>query len=179
MASHHLKRLMLLRHAKAEWGAGVADHERSLSSRGHLDAPLAGRWMVENDAVPDLILCSTALRARQTCTWVSKELGDKGPTPKLEEGLYAARAVEILALINAVPSTVTSLLVVAHMPGVQDLAMRLASVDSNEDAVMEMATHYPTAGLTVLEHDRDWAELDGRDAAVTDFVVRRAHSTSR
>ncbi|MBG6217941.1 phosphohistidine phosphatase [Arthrobacter sp. CAN_A6] len=178
MASSHLKRLMLLRHAKAEWSEGVPDHERSLSSRGHLDAPLIGRWMADN-ALPDLILCSSALRARQTCTWVCKELGDKAPTPKLEDGLYAARPGEILALINQVPPTVTSLLVIAHLPGVQELAMRLASVESNEEAVVDLATDYPTAGLTVLQHPHEWAELDGRDAAVTDFVVRRASASRR
>ncbi len=170
---------MLLRHAKAEWSEGVPDHERPLSSRGHADAPLIGRWMVDNDAVPDLILCSSALRARQTCTWVCKELGDKAPTPRLEDGLYAARPAEILALINRVPSTVTSLLVIAHLPGVQDLAMRLASVESDEDAVMDLATDYPTAGLTVLQHPHEWADLDARDTDVTDFVVRRATASRR
>jgi phosphohistidine phosphatase len=178
MASHHLKKLMLLRHAKAEFQAGVTDHERSLSSRGHADAPLIGRWMVEHDAVPDFILVSTALRTRQTCTWVCKELGDKAPTPKLEDDLYAARPAEILALINHVPPTVTSLLVIAHNPGVQELAMRLSSVRSDERAVMDLATDYPSAGLTVMTYDGEWAELDGRDADVTDFVVRRA-STRR
>ncbi|WP_434995870.1 SixA phosphatase family protein [Arthrobacter sp. Ld5] len=173
MASH-LRQLMLLRHAKAEFGEGVSDHERSLSSRGHADAPLVGRWMREHDAVPDFILVSTALRTRQTCTWVCKELGDKAPTPKLEDELYAARPSEILALINHVPQTVTSLLVIGHNPGIQDLAMRLASVRSSEHAVMDLATDYPTSGLTVMTFDGPWAELDGRDADVTDFVVRRA-----
>jgi phosphohistidine phosphatase len=80
----------------------------------------------------------------------------------------------MLTLINHVPPTVTSLLVIAHNPGVQELAMRLASVRSSEPAVMDLATDYPTAGLTVLTYDGDWAALDGRDADVTDFVVRRA-----
>lgn len=174
MSSHHLKRLMLLRHAKSDWHGDVADHERPLSSRGHRDAPLVGRWMVEHDAVPDLILTSTALRARQTCTWVCKELGDKAPTPRLEAKLYGASATEILTVINHVPETATSVLVIAHQPGIQNLAMRLASADSDEDAVVDLATHYPTAGLTVFRHGGAWAELDGRDADVTDFVVRRA-----
>ena len=78
------------------------------------------------------------------------------------------------SLHTQVPETVTSLLVIAHLPGVQDLAMRLASAASDEDAVMEMATRYPTAGLTVMEHALPWAELDGRDARITDFVVPRA-----
>lgn len=174
MSSHHLKRLMLLRHAKSDVHGDVADHERPLSSRGHQDAPLIGRWMVEHDAVPDLILTSTALRARQTCTWVCKELGEKAPTPRLDEKLYGATATQMLAVINHVPQTVTSLLVISHLPGIQNLAMRLASVNSDEDAVVDLATHYPTAGLTVLQHGGQWAELDGRDADVTDFVVRRA-----
>ncbi|TYC98402.1 histidine phosphatase family protein [Arthrobacter echini] len=174
MASHQQNKLMLLRHAKAEFQQGVPDHERSLSSRGHADAPLIGRWMVEHDAVPDSILVSTALRTRQTCTWVCKELGDKAPTPKLEDDLYAAHPTEMLALINHVPATVTSLLVIAHNPGVQELAMRLASARSSERAVMDLATDYPTAGLTVLTFDGEWAELDHRNAEVTDFVVRRA-----
>lgn len=174
MASHHQKTLMLLRHAKAEFQEGVPDHERSLSSRGHADAPLVGRWMVEHGSVPDQILVSSALRTRQTCTWVCKELGDKAPTPKLEDDLYAARPAEMLALINHAPRTVTSLLVIAHNPGVQELAMRLASVRSDERAVMDLATDYPSAGLTVLTFVGEWAELDGRDAEVTDFVVRRA-----
>ena len=130
--------------------------------------------MLEHHAVPDFILVSTALRTRQTCTWVCTELGDKAPTPKLEDDLYAARPAEMLALINHVPATVTSLLVIAHNPGVQELAMNLASVRSSERAVMDLATDYPSAGLTVMTYDGEWAELDGRDADITDFVVRRA-----
>ncbi len=174
MSSHHLKRLMLLRHAKSDWHGGVEDHERPLSARGHRDAPLVGQWMVENDAVPDLILTSTALRARQTCTWVCSELGDKAPTPRLDARLYGASPAQMLAVINHVPETATSVLVISHLPGIQELAMRLASIHSDEDAVVNLATHYPTAGLTVCSYGGQWAELDGRDAEVTDFVVRRA-----
>ena len=174
MSSHHLKRLMLLRHAKSDWHSDVPDHERPLSGRGHRDAPLIGRWMVEHDALPDLILTSTALRARQTCIWVCQELGEKAPTPRLEPKLYAATATEILTVINQVPDTATSLLVIGHLPGIQNLAMQLASVDSDEDAVVDLASHYPTAGLTVLSHAAQWGELDGRDAEVRNFVVRRA-----
>ena len=173
MGGHHLKRLMILRHAKAAWPEGVADHERPLAKRGHHEAPMVGRWMRENGYLPDFILCSSALRTRQTCTWVCNELGEKAPTPLLSDELYAAPAGRILREINHLPEGITSLLVVGHMPGVQDLAMRLASVESDEEAVMDMASHYPTSGLTVLEHAKNWAELDGRDAKVTKFVVLR------
>ena len=154
MSAHHIKRLVIMRHAKADWPGGVADHDRPLEERGHRDAPQAGKWLLKHGVVPDFILCSSALRTRQTCTWVCSELGDKAPTPKLEDGLYAASALRMLTVINHVPDTVTTLMVISHMPGVQDLAMHLASRDSNHDAYMDAATRYPTSALTVMETEK-------------------------
>lgn len=162
-----------MRHAKAAFPLGVEDHERPLAQRGHTEAPLAGKWMMENKVVPDFILCSSALRTRQTCTWVCQQLGDKAPTPKLESGLYAAGATSMLSVINQVPETVGTLLVITHMPGVQSLALRLASRDSDQDAYMDLAPGFPTSAFAVLEHAGDWAALDGQDATLTHFVVPR------
>ncbi|ALE04719.1 histidine phosphatase (plasmid) [Arthrobacter sp. ERGS1:01] len=173
MSEHHVKRLILMRHAKAAFPLGVADHERPLAQRGHNEAPLAGKWLLENDVVPDFILCSSALRTRQTCAWVGQQLGEKGPTPKLEDELYDAGPTRILSVINHVPETVTTLMVISHMPGIQEVALRLASRDSDQEAYMSLASGYPTSALTVLEHTGDWATLDGQDARVTHFVVPR------
>ncbi|PYI69844.1 histidine phosphatase [Arthrobacter livingstonensis] len=173
MSEHHIKRLILMRHAKAAFPVGVEDHERPLAQRGHNEAPLAGKWLLENGIVPDFILCSSALRTRQTCTWVCQQLGDKAPTPKLEYGLYAASPHRMLSVVNHVPETVTTLMVISHMPGIQELALTLASRDSDQDAYMNMANGYPTSAFTVLEHGGDWATLDGQDARVTHFVVPR------
>ncbi|GAP56346.1 uncharacterized protein Rv1276c/MT1313 [Arthrobacter sp. Hiyo6] len=115
-SEHHKRRLILMRHSKADWPGGVADHERPLEERGHLEAPLAGKWLLKHGVVPDFILCSSALRTRQTCTWVCSALGDKAPTPKLEDGLYGASALRMLTVINHVPDTVTTLMVISHMP---------------------------------------------------------------
>lgn len=167
------RRLLLLRHAKAAAAPEVTDHDRPLAGRGHDEAPTAGRWMVEHGVVPDFILCSSALRARQTTTWVCQELGEKAPTPQLRDDLYNAGTTGLLAVINHVPETVRTLLVVAHFPGVQNVALRLASAESDQDAVTDLGTEYPTLGLTLLEHDLPWAELDRRDAAVTAFAVPR------
>jgi len=173
MSNHHIKRLMLLRHAKSDYPFGVEDHERPLASRGEREAPLAGRWMAENGIVPDYILCSDALRTRSTCAWVTSELGDQAPTPYLDSRVYRSSSTQLLSIINETPETVGTLLVIGHNPTVQDLAMRLASAASDEDAVMDLATHYPTLGLTVMELEKPWAELDGRDGRVTHFVVPR------
>lgn len=162
-----------MRHAKAAWPLGVDDFARPLAQRGHDEAKLAGKWLVDHSVFPDFILCSAALRTRQTCTWVCQQLGDKAPTPKLENGLYSAPAKQILSIINHIPETVTTLMVITHMPGVQELALHLASRGSDQEAYMGLAQDYPTSSVTVLEHDDDWATLDGQDARVTSFVVPR------
>ena len=133
------KTLIILRHAKSDWPKGVADHERPLGARGNREAPLAGKWLVEQGIYPDMILCSDAVRTRQTCTWVCSELGEKAPTPYLDSRLYDADAASALAVINETEEQVRTLMVVGHLPWVQDLGMRLASVDSDEESVVTMA----------------------------------------
>ena len=166
-----MRKLAIVRHATAAYPRDVPDHERPLSSFGHEQAPQAGEALLREDWVPEAVLVSSALRTRQTAAWIGKALGEKGPTPRLTDDLYNASAEQILAVVNAVPSTVESLLVVTHMPGVQETAMRLASADSDEDAVMEMASSYPPAGLCLFETQKPWAELDGRDAELRRFLT--------
>ncbi|WP_313820805.1 histidine phosphatase family protein [Citricoccus sp.] len=167
------KTLILLRHAKSDWPDGVNDHDRPLGGRGHREAPAAGQWLVNQGVYPDMILCSDAVRTRQTCTWVCGELGEKAPTPYLDSRLYEADATRALAVINETEERVRSLMVIGHMPWVQDLGMRIASVDSDEEAVVSMAERYPTLGLQVFTVPGEWASLDGRDARMTHFVVPR------
>ncbi len=167
------RKLILMRHAKADYPLGLSDHERPLASRGHREAPAAGAWLVENNLVPDYILCSDALRARSTCAWVLSELGEKGPTPYVDSRIYGAGVAKLCSIINEVPDTVSTLLVIGHQPVLQDLALRLASVDSDEEAVYELAMDYPTLGTTVLETSHSYSQLDSRDANITHFFAPR------
>ena len=73
MASSPARRLVLLRHAKSDWPDDVPDHERPLARRGRRDAPAAGRWLRKSGYVPDLVLCSTARRARETWQLAEEE----------------------------------------------------------------------------------------------------------
>lgn len=173
MSDHHLKRLVLLRHAKSDYPLGVSDHDRPLASRGNREAPAAGAWLRDHGVIPDSIVVSDALRTRSTCAWIISELGEKAPTPYLDSRVYGASSTKLCAIINETPETVTTLLVIGHQPVLQELAMRLASVDSEEEAVYELAMDYPTLGMTVMETAKNWAEIDGRDMRVTNFVVPR------
>ena len=167
------RRLILLRHGKADYPLGVADHDRPLGARGDREAPAAGRWLVENNLIPDYIICSDALRTRSTCAWVLSELGEKGPTPYIDSRIYTASVSALCSIINEVPDTVGTLLVIGHQPVLQELALRLASADSDEEAVYELAMNYPTLGTTVLETGHPYSHLDARDAKVTHFAVPR------
>lgn len=173
MNTSHLRRLILLRHAKSDYPLGVSDHQRPLAARGNREAPAAGRWLVENDLIPDYILCSDAMRARATCAWVLSELGEKAPTPYLDSRIYSASTAQLCSIINETPDTVSTLLVIGHQPVLQELALRLASKQSDQESVYELAMNYPTLGLTVMETQHPYSHLDARDATVTHFAVPR------
>ncbi|RLY94180.1 histidine phosphatase family protein [Kocuria tytonicola] len=170
MQRHDLKHLVIMRHGEADFPRGVPDHDRPLMPRGAREAAAAGAWLAEH-AGPDMILVSPALRTRQTVTWVCSELGEKAPTPQLWESLYHGTDAQLVAAVNHVPETVRTLLVVAHMPGVVDAVLRLASRDSEPDAMMDAAGGFPTAGTAVLEVPGEWALLDGADARLTQFYA--------
>ncbi|MGO2610242.1 SixA phosphatase family protein [Glutamicibacter ardleyensis] len=167
------RRLILMRHGKSDYPLGISDHDRPLAARGHREAPLAGAWLVENDLIPDYIICSDALRARSTCAWVLSELGEKGPTPYVDSRVYGAGVSALCSIVNEVPDTVSTLLVIGHQSILQELALRLASAQSDEEAVYELAMNYPTLGTTVLETENSYSHLDARDARVTHFNVPR------
>ena len=167
------RRLILMRHAKADYPLGVADHDRPLAQRGNREAPAAGKWLVDHDLIPDYIICSDALRTRSTCAWVLGELGEKGPTPYIDSRVYSASTTQLCSIINEVPDTVSTLLVIGHQPILQELALRLASADSDEEAVYESAMNFPTLGTVVFETEHPYSHLDGRDAKLTHFVAPR------
>ena len=73
-----MKRVWLLRHAKSSWDDELlGDHERPLAPRGRKAAARIARWAAANGLRPDLVLCSTAVRARATLEIVLPELGDR------------------------------------------------------------------------------------------------------
>ncbi|MCP3425344.1 histidine phosphatase family protein [Rothia sp. AR01] len=163
--------LVIMRHAEADAPWGTSDFDRPLTERGHAQAPRAGHWLASVGATPEMIVCSAALRTRQTCTWVCDALGEKAPTASLEERLYNAPPRELMRAIARVPESVRSLLLIAHYPAVQEVAMRLASRDSDYDAVMDASSGFPPGGLAVLTTATPWAALDQADAVLRAFVA--------
>lgn len=166
------KTLIVMRHGEAAMPWGTGDFDRQLTERGAQQAAAAGHWMVEQGLVPEMIVCSAALRTRQTCTWVCDSLGEKAPTASLEEQLYNCSPQHLQAVVGQTPETVRALLVIAHYPAVQEAALSLASRGSDYEALMDASGGFPPSGTAVLAVDKPWAALDGADA---DLVAFRSH----
>jgi phosphohistidine phosphatase len=167
-----VKRLYLLRHAKSSWkDTALADHDRPLSGRGRRAARAVGRHMLAAGIEPQLVLCSTALRARETLAGIEPALGSG--RVRVERQLYGASATVLLARVRRLPDTVESVLLIAHDPGVQELTLRLARPTPELAALAEK---YPTGTLAELEFEFDgehWRALDDGGAALTGVVRPR------
>ncbi|GAA5036617.1 SixA phosphatase family protein [Streptomyces siamensis] len=171
-AAGPLRRLVVLRHAKSAWPADVPDHERPLAARGRRDAPAAGRALAGADWLPDLALCSTAVRARQTWELAAEQWGTPPPV-RFDRRLYGADAPELLAAVREVPERVRTLLLIGHNPGLEDLVLDLAG-DGLDDTLDQVRTKFPTSAVAVLAwHGGSWQELAPSVALLTDVTVPR------
>ena len=122
MADGTGRTLVLLRHAKSAW-PDVPDHERPLARRGQRDAPVMGRWLRAAEHVPDLVLCSTARRARETWQLAQTRLGATPPV-SFDDGVYEGSAELLLDMIRRAPPPAKTLLIVGHDPAIPNSRSR-------------------------------------------------------
>jgi phosphohistidine phosphatase len=110
-----MKRLYLLRHAKSSWkDTSLPDHDRPLAGRGRRAAKAIARHMREQGIEPDLVLCSSARRARETLDRMEPAVGT--PAVRVEPDLYAASARALLERLRSVLDTVESVMLIGHNP---------------------------------------------------------------
>jgi len=161
----HLKTLLVLRHAKSSWAdAGQDDHDRPLNGRGKRDASRMGRLLAEEQLVPDLIVTSSAKRARKTARRVAKGC-DCVDRVREAESLYLAAPDAYVRLLSEVGDDVARLLVVGHNPGISLWASSLTG-EPHE---------LPTAALVAIHLAIDrWGELalDSRGKLVQIWLPR-------
>lgn len=159
--------LYLLRHAKSSWAdPALADRDRPLAQRGRRDARRIAEHLRELGVEPELVLCSSAARTRETLELLRPAIPTS--TAKVEEELYAASGAELLARIHLVPDDVGSLLLIGHNPGLQQLALALTSGGAERG---RLEAKFPTAALATLVLTTDWHRLTTADATLAAFVV--------
>ena len=164
-----MRRLLLLRHAKAEPWDSRDDFDRELTERGQNDARHIGDLLVASDMLPDLIVYSSARRTRQTAEAVASRL-PRAVESLEENALYEATRYLVLEVLRDLPDDARTILVVGHNTGVGDTANYLAG-DGPKDQRQRMASKYPTSGLAVLEFELDsWANIEPHRARLRRFV---------
>jgi phosphohistidine phosphatase len=168
VASDSARRLTLLRHAKSDW-PDVPDRDRPLAMRGRRDAPVIGRWLRDQGYRPQIVICSAALRTRQTWDLVAAELGGS-PSVTFEPRAYAASALTLLYLVRELPATCSSALLIGHNPGVSELASNLIE-SAGDDTPGTPGLRFPTAAVAVLEFPGDWAGLSLAQARLVAYTT--------
>lgn len=151
--------LALFRHAKSNWDdPGLKDFDRPLARRGEAAAPRMGVFMAAQGIEPELILCSPAVRTRQTLDLVLPCLNGT-PTVVYEEGFYLGAASQLLARVRRVEANVRNIMIVGHDPGMHGLAVDLAGSGTPKQ-MQALAAKFPTAGLAVLDFEVDeWSRI--------------------
>lgn len=169
MTSRHVH---LLRHAKSDWDTpGLIDHDRPLAPRGWTACAALARHLPIAGVAPDLVLCSSAVRAQQTLSGIRDGLPAE-VTVIVDEHLYGAGPRTLLQSLQRVPEEAASVLLIAHNPGIATLAQMLVG-SGDDDARQRLAARYPTAALASYSFEGAWDWLDEQGSRLDAFVTPR------
>lgn len=167
-----MRRLILLRHTKSDWPAGLVDRDRPLAARGRRAAPLMGRLLVERGHVPDKVVVSPAVRTVETWALASAGLL-RLPAAEQDARIYEAPAYALANVIRETDEEVGTLLLVGHNPGIETLASELIA-HGPKDQRQRLARKYPTGGLAVIDCAIDnWRDLAPGCGTLVAFTVPR------
>jgi phosphohistidine phosphatase len=164
-----MKTVLLLRHAKSEWGnPGLADFDRPLAERGLKDAPRIGQVLANYDFIPDKILASPARRAKQTAELVAEACSYKKAAIAWQESFYGGYSDDLIAALQGLPNSVNRAMLVGHNPAMEEAAAALLIGDTDEKLTISI----PTAGLLCLDLDiMTWTDLEPGDAILRWYLI--------
>lgn len=158
------RELLLLRHAKSDWSIDMDDFSRPLKKRGRRAAKQMGRWLSEQNLLPDTILSSPATRALTTAQRVCRQLGLDESSIICDPRIYEAEASTLLTVLKT-GAHGQRVLLVGHNPGLENLLIKLIP-----HSLPAAETHLPTAALAVLAVEGDWQELSEANAKLVTLI---------
>jgi phosphohistidine phosphatase len=165
-----MRRLLLLRHGKADRHSAGGDRERPLTRRGEEDARRIGRFLLDEGMTPDLAVASNARRAKQTLERVL-EAFPAHVTHLIENTIYLATIDHLMEILRQTPDKVSTLLAVGHNPGFAELALWLAGEGEAAEMTL-LRAKFPTAALAVLDFETEhWAGVGKGAARLRRFVT--------
>lgn len=174
-----MRTLYLLRHAKASWAdPNWSDIDRPLNERGRHDATELRDYLRRSGARPQLVVCSPALRTRQTLDLIAPGLELPAPVT-VDERLYAASAQSLWQRVRELPDTIEQVMLIGHNPGMHDLAANAAE-HGDDQLRSRLRAKLPTCAFVTIAWDEDgWdalgssGESNGAGGTLHDFVTPR------
>ena len=168
-----MHRLVLVRHAKSAYPAGIDDHHRPLNERGRRDAPAIGRWIAAHVAADAVhVAVSTATRTQETWNLASAEAGGAWQRADRTDvaSIYEAPVEALVDLVAQTPEAVSTLVVVGHNPGLVSLVAGVGLPGPLRDAAVG---HFPTSTVAVLVSDQSWQKAIGTGLTVEAVEICR------
>jgi phosphohistidine phosphatase len=155
-----------MRHAKSDWAVpGTSDFDRPINKRGNKSAIRIGQWMLQNECIPEKIISSPAVRAKQTIELVVNQFDGKSKKGIIyEEDLYLASFDTLLENIQLYKNDLSSLMLVAHNPGLEDLIHFLAGQSDYEYKGMT------TANLVIFEYTDNQFDVETDKGELIEFI---------
>ena len=143
--------LYIMRHAKSDWsGSQISDFERPINKRGTRNAIRVGQWMNENNHIPQKIISSPALRAKETIELVTEQISKFNLEDlTYEDELYLAGFTQLIEFINTYKDKVQSLMLVGHNPGIENLVNYLCDKSGDKETIVT------TANLFIFKFSSD------------------------
>lgn len=138
-----MKTLVLCRHAKSDWPAGVADIDRPLKERGINNANFLGGLLGNQEFLPDLIISSPANRALSTARLVARQLGYAKEKIQIERSVYFEGSQSLLNTIKQLPNTADTVMIFGHNPTMEDTVRHILQ--------SEAAFYMPTSAMACME----------------------------
>lgn len=151
--------LVVIRHAKSDWTHDLPDDQRPLNPRGQREAPLIGRWVAGNVGNVDLVLCSTAVRARETLAGSGLTAGEV----RYDERVYAASPQDLMSVLDEVADDVGTVALVGHNPGLSELV----GVLTGEPVELK------TSAIAVVSWQGGWPDVWARGASLVSHATPR------
>ncbi len=170
-----MKTVLILRHAKSDWGdPGLADFDRPLAKRGLEEAPRMGEVLVLFDCMPDKIFSSPAQRAKQTAEMVAKACGYRQAI-QWEDSFYGGNSLDLVKALQKLPDTVKRVLLIGHNPVLEETVTMLCALTFSaiEDEEGEgRAIKLPTAGLVCINFEiAAWDDLEPGEGVLQWFII--------
>ena len=147
-----MKKLTLIRHAKSSWkDPFLSDFDRPLNKRGKHDAPEMGKRLATEEFHPDMILSSSAKRAKKTAKIIAQEIGFSESKIKTKKSAYLADDDELVDLLKKLDDNFEHVTLVGHNPGLTDLANWIAKANIE---------NIPTCGIAFIHLNVDsWSKI--------------------